>query len=170
MNLSNDQIAQLLRLIDVSHLEFILHEIGYDILTSEDIFILQANGINVYELSGANGIEDMYKLGMLSNYLTAKELKNTSYEELKSFIASGKFKKLTDTELAAINFIKKQAYLDIKGLGNKIKDDISQSVINTGKTREQYAQAIRDVANQAIYSNHIVTGKDRKSTRLNSSH
>ena len=150
MIFNTDQIAELTGVIDFFHTLFIGQNIGKDVLSKADIKLLEKNGIVVDTLSGTFA-EEAYKFGILASALKDKRTKGLTYNDFKKFINSGNFIPLTSAEQSALMAVKQHMYADIKGLGNRIAQDFSRTIIEASlKQRAKYEQVIKKTATKAI--------------------
>jgi len=150
MIFNTDQIAELTGVIDFFHALFIGNNVGADVLSKDDIKLLQKNGIVIDELSGTFA-EDAYKFGILASALKDERTKKLNYNDFKKFINSGNFIPLTSAEQDALQAVKQHMYADIKGLGNRISQDFTRIAIEASqKQRAKYEQIIKKTATKAI--------------------
>lgn len=157
MQLTPDQISELLKIIDYYQVYFIAEHVGQDILTTEDIEILTNAGIALDELPTHPTLEEAFQFGILSSALGDKKTKKMSYPQFKKYISHAGFIPLNAIEKQALMSVKRQSYKDIKGLGNKIGSDMHQLIIEGDKAqRLHYEHIIRDEAFQAIKNRESV--------------
>jgi len=151
MYLTPNQINELLGILERQHIIFLAENVGKDILSSEDTRILKKHGIDVEKLPKIGKIEQAYRFGMLADALGSKAAKGLSYAKFAEMLEAGRFFPLTAAEKASLDIVKLQSYKDIKGLGNRISGDLTQTFIEVDKKqREKYTQIIRDEATKAI--------------------
>lgn len=152
------QIQELLQIVDNFHVLFVAQQVGVDILTPDDILTLKNAGIDVEKWRGKDGkIAHAFKFGLLAEAIGNKQSKKMNYDQFKKFISSGRFLPLTQSEEAALNNLKHQAYNDIKGLGNKINHDFTQILIEVDqKKRKEYEKTVLTEAQQVILNRETV--------------
>ncbi len=160
MLISNDELSELFDIIDYFHILFIADTIGVDTLTSADRRLLISKGIDIADFETADDyMAYAYKFGILASALKgSKKIKDLKFADLKKFISSGKFIPLTPSEQFALDYIKQQAYNDIRGLGNRIKHDTGQIFIEASRTRRTRTErTIRKEGAKAIKDRKTVT-------------
>ena len=149
--LSRKQIKDVLKLFDLSEIIFITTELGEEVLSEVDKFILKQNGIDLKKIPKKKLVEYVFQLGMLSKTLSQRKLKDLTFRELLSIISSGKFVPLSAVELGAIESTKNILYNEIKGLGNKIKGDFSRVLIEAdAKQRLRTEKLIEEKTKETI--------------------
>lgn len=145
------KIKELMGVVDFYHTLFIGTNVGKDTLTKQDIKLLKSRGIDVSKLPDETIAEYSYKFGILSEALGDKRSKDMSFDELKRFISSKNYIPLTKAEQETLEYVKHQMYSDIKGLGNRISKDFSQTAIEVDRKRRfQYEKTIKDETTKAI--------------------
>lgn len=151
MYFSQEQIEEILDLIDFYHINFIGNNIGSSILTDKDKLFLSNYGIDfkIFPIDGT--LNNAFKFGVLAESLGDSVTKNMSYNDFKTYIKRGNFIPLTKQEEYALDFVKKRAYSDIKGLGNKIGKDVHTILIEAdNKKRQKYEDIIKTESIKAI--------------------
>ena len=139
------QIKELMGVIDFYHTLFIGTNIGKDTLTKNDINTLKSRGIDVSKMPDESIADYSYKFGILSEALGSKRSAGMNFDELKNFIASKNYIPLTSAEKATLEYVKHQMYSDIKGLGNRVSKDFSQTAIEIDRKRRLlYEKTIKD--------------------------
>lgn len=148
--LSPAQIDEILEIISQFHTVFVAGNVGVDILSKQDKLALQNAGVNTAQFTTSK-IEEAFRFGILSTALTNDTVKNMDYKAFKAFVKSGKFVPLNAAEKAALDVVKRQAYGDIKGLGNRIVQQVNNTIIQVSKQQEKkMRKQIQQVAHQAI--------------------
>lgn len=145
MILDQNQIQELLDIIEGYHLSFIAQNVGIDILSTKDQEFLKNIGFPLEKYKNIlTPVDYAFKFGILSTSLNEAVLKNFNFNQLKNYISKGKFIPLTQYEQDVLNSIKYQSFKDIKGLGNRIKQDINGYIIEEDqKKRQKYEKIIR---------------------------
>ena len=136
MFLTPAQISEILQIIAQFHLIFIAGNVGNGVLSDEDKIALQNAGIDVSNLP-IGKVEEAFRFGILSTALKNDAVKQMDYAAFKAFLKSGKFLPLTPAEEFALNVVKRQAYGDIKGLGNRIVQRTNSTIIQVSKQQER---------------------------------
>lgn len=145
------KIKELMGVVNFYHSLFIGTNIGKSTLSEEDKDLLKSRGINIDKLPEETIADNAYQFGIISEALGDKRSKSMNFEELKRFISSKNYIPLTSAEKEALEYVKHQMYSDIKGLGNRISKDFSQTAIEIdAKQRFQYENTIKDEVTKAI--------------------
>lgn len=152
MLLTPNELFELYQTIDYFQTFFIATNLGVDILTDGDRRLLELYGIDMASFENDEDyISYAFKFGMMASALKKDKVKSMNFSDLKGFIQSGNFIPLNDSEKYALNYVKAQAYNDIKGLGNRIKQSTGQIFIESSRTRRLRTQGkIRKQAKIAI--------------------
>jgi gas vesicle protein len=94
---------------------------------------------------------------MLTAALRDERVRIMSYKDFKKFLASQNFLPLTKAEQYALRSVKLQVFNDIKGLGNRISKDLTQTLIEVDKRqRSKMEKLIKYEAEQAIVERRSV--------------
>lgn len=143
MLFTTDELYELYSIIDYFHTFFIATNIGTDILSKSDKILLYNYGVDINSFKDDEDyISYAYKFGLLATALKKDKVRALDFDSLKRFIRSGQFIPLTDSEQYALQFVRQQAYNDIKGLGNRIKQSTGQIFIESSRTRRLKVQRI----------------------------
>jgi hypothetical protein len=138
-----NQIQQLIELIQAFQLDFLNQEVGVgDLLNSVDFKLLKKFGFNTESLQTDSILDYAFKFGVITTSLKEAELKKFTFNQLKNYIASGKFIPLTEYEKDVLSFVKKQSYRDIKSLGQRIATDLQTSISEVEK-RKRFEQMVK---------------------------
>ena len=149
MFFNTKQIFEVLEIVNRFHIQFIIKQVGYDILPESDKKILKSVGFNEVDFSSMGKIEENFRFGMLSTAIKESKLKKLNYKDFKKFLSSQQFLPLNEVEREALNAIKFQSYQDIKGLGERVSKDLSHIIIDKQK-RARAERVIRTEAEKAI--------------------
>lgn len=145
---SNDQINHILSIFDKQIAFFAARTLGTDVLSDQEKQTLSDAGVDVRKLQ-ADPAYDLvtlnFHLGLLSNVLSSKKIREMPYEQLVKYIESGNYIPLTQKEQAIIASIKRQSLSDIRSAKGKIFSDIN-NVVNKEflSNRANQEQFIRD--------------------------
>ncbi len=151
MQLTSDQIQQLFDIIDYYSIQTVAFNVGSNNLTKVDKRVLERFGVNVSGLSEYGNIDTAYKFGILSTLLRESENKVLIFDDLKSAVSSGSFLPLNAVERFALDSIKQRTYGDIRGLGNRMKNNFNTILIEQDvKQRRAYEKLIKKETTQAI--------------------
>lgn len=158
MFLSQDQINELMKIIESQVTGFVAFNVGSDVLTEDDRTLLQKYGVDVSNIVDENNLmEQSFKLGILSEAIGHKKSQEVTYEQMKEYIDSQKYIPFTETERAALENVKNQAYSDIKGLGNRIQRDTRHIIIEADRERRaEYEDIIQDAAERNVANRETI--------------
>lgn len=158
MNLSQDQVDELMEIIESQTLGFVAFNVGPSILSTSDIDLLARYGVDVTQISeDGNLLEQAFRFGVLSEAIGDLKSKEVTYDQLKSYIDQQKYIPLTEIERGALKSVKNQAYSDIKGLGNRIQRDTQHIVIEADRERRaKYENIIEDAAERMVANRESV--------------
>ena len=131
-------LHNLLEIINKNQALVIGQELGLDYLTEQDLQVLQKYGINqnlIYRLEKDTLFTSLH-FGLLSDALRELgKVNKIAYKDLVDYISSGQYIPLTEVEKNALQAIKTQSLSSIRGIGNKIFQDVNNILINN--TREE---------------------------------
>lgn len=146
------QIQELISILDNSKLLFIVSQLGPSYLSFTDKMRLKAAGIDLSKFTNKQGIlEHAFLFGILSEAIGDSRAKKMSYVDFKKFLASGNFIPLNQVERDAVEQIKNRAFTDITNLGNRMKNAVSNAMIQQNLSRaDMVAQVIRNKAVKAV--------------------
>lgn len=149
-----NQIDELMLVVDRYQLLFIGENVGWELLSDNDKEILRQSGIDIEQMMSKEAIgytEQAFKFGLLSEALGHKKAQAMDYPKFKRFVESGNFVPLTTREKGALASVKRQMYSDIRGLGNRMKQDLSSTMIEVDKKqRAVYEKIIQKEAQRSI--------------------
>lgn len=148
--LSPNQIQQIADLIQAYQLNFLNQSLSAGELFSKvDFQLLDRFGFDTKIVKNDGILDYAFKLGIVSSTLAEVEARKMSFNQLKSYISSGKFIPLTKYERDTLGFVKKQSYKDIKNLGQRLASDL-QASINVEDRRVRYERMIREETKSTI--------------------
>ncbi len=157
MFLNQNQVKELVDIVERFHIMFLAKHVGDDFLTNADKLLLKSSGIDLKKLSKRGGVEAIFRFGMLAEALGHKTAKALNFQRFKKFLAEGKFLPLTSSERSALEVSKMQTYNDVKGLGNRISKDLSQTFIEVDKKqRQKFQKIIKEETEKAILERKTV--------------
>lgn len=150
--LNPNQVAELVEIIQSQHLLFVVQHIGADVLSDADKANLKSFGIDIDQLQVQPlTFETAFKFGILSSALTKAAAQVMTYDTLKRKMLSNTFLPLSSNELRALQALKMQAYSEIRGLGNRISNDLNTIAIEVDRAqRLKYEKLIQDQAYETI--------------------
>lgn len=145
--LTPGQVHIILELLDRQILFFAGRSLGPHILSDQDKQLLASYRVdyNHSYLVDKDPVVKNFYLGILSNILSDKEVKELTSEQLINYIQSGQHIPLNAVERATIDSIKMQALSDIKTYRGRIFQDINNVVGNTfSDTKANQQEFIRE--------------------------
>ena len=158
MTFSPEQVEQILSIIDFQHTVFIANDLGTDVLTNSDKLLLKKHGVDYNKLyKEFTPFQQSYYFGKLSAALGDINTKDIKYNQFLQYLRRGQYEPLNEREKQALDFVKRQSYSHIKGLGDKIRHDVDRIIIEEdSKKRIQYQNIIRDAAKRTIIERNSI--------------
>lgn len=146
------QIKDIISILQRHQFVFIASQLGVQYLTQPQIDILKASGVDLDAFKNSKGIiEQAFLFGILSESLGDDRAKKMNYSQFLKFIKSGNFVPLTTEEEFALEQIKNRAYTDITGLGSRIIQGTSNTIIRVNiKEQVKIQKKIKDKAVEAV--------------------
>lgn len=130
------QIQDMLSILRRHELVFIATQVGPSYLTPQDKAILLAAGIDLNKFTDSNGIiQHAFQFGILATAIGSKRAKGMTYAQFQKFLASGGYVPLTSAQRYALAQMKTRAYNDITNLGNRMRNAVSNTVVNNNRKR-----------------------------------
>ena len=149
--LSNNQISELLSYIRFNYTMYIGKHVGADVLTNDDISVLNKFGIDIDDFPEYTTSDMAFEFGRLSQALSREEVASMPYQDIKKFIQGGGYFPMTDVEKSAFEYSKSQSYNSIKRLGEKAGSDLHRIVGNSEQAiRSKYEEIIRSETQKTI--------------------
>lgn len=141
-----------MEIIEGFHLLFIANSIGTSVLTPSDKKALKSFGVDWKQVPiGETKFDHSFKFGILAEVLGHDTAKVMTYKGLKKFLKSGKFPPLTAVERETLEYVKKRAYNDVKGLGTKIATGFSNTLLEIDqKNALEFEKILNKEAIEAI--------------------
>ena len=135
------QITDMLSILRTHELVFIATQGGVSSLTAADKAILLAAGIDVNKFTNAQGVvEHAFLFGILATAIGDSRAKKMSYAQFQKFLASGGYVPLNAAQRYALAQMKTRAYNDITNLGNRMRNAVSNTVVNNNRQRAAMVQ------------------------------
>lgn len=143
MNLSSEQINQLLDIFNHQLVMFAGNTLGSSYLSHSEKKILQDSGIDIESLYDhyKDPVELNFQLGLLTKII-GSQANTITFEQLRKFIANGNYIPLNEREKATINSIKHQALSDIRANQGKIFQDINNVVHGEGLYNRSHQEEV----------------------------
>ena len=163
--LNQNEVNELLDIIRNFHLIFTVSSVGAEMLSDVEKEILKQGGVDIDTLGINPMMDDAFHFGMLAAAMKTQSaitnLNAMTHAQMKSAIKQAGGIPLTTREEVALKRVKTQAYMDIKGLGNRVLNDYERILNSTetavfteiegsAKTRAEYEKIIRDSAVQTV--------------------
>lgn len=124
-----EDIQRLFNIIDYRLARVVADVLGKEFLTPEDINVLEAFGFDLEkEISSIPPYYQSFLFGRLAGILRPDQLKTLNYTDFKTYISDKQYGKLTDREKAEYSAAATRTYGYIKGMGNRIKETLGNSV------------------------------------------
>lgn len=142
-----NQIQNLLSVVDYHNTFLVVSFLGKEVLDDYDKFILKQHGVDVDEIheNTPPTYFQQYMWGKLSATLKEKDAKDIKYEDFEKYIKRGQYIPLSPREQREYEISKQKSYSHLKGLGTKIKGDISNILTEESVTsRLEYEKVIKD--------------------------
>jgi len=156
LKLSPSQLQEILDIIRHYHLTFIVNHVGESFLTKDDKKLLEKFGIDLSKIENIDTLGVSFKFGILSEALNQTQGNKITYEDFKKYLKSGRFIPLNKQENDILEAIKKQTVNDIKGLSDKIGNQIGDRILSEER-KQRMIEAITEEEQRGI--------QERKSLR-----
>lgn len=151
MFLNQNQIQEIVNIVNYQHILFIASNVGANVLSDEEIKMLKSFGVDVNTLDHITLLEQSFRFGLVSQSLGRKQSEQLSYQEFLRFIGNSGYLPLTEVEQNALEFAQRQAAKDIRGLGNRIGQNIETTLIEVDqRQRRAYENLIRTTTETKI--------------------
>jgi len=126
-----EQINEIVSIVDYHQSFLIMQVLGKDSLDDFDKYILKQNGIDVDKIQeGVPTYLQSLLWGKLSAMLQEKDARDIKYSDFIQYVKKGQYIPLSKREKAEYEVAKQKTYSHLKGLGIKIKGDISTILYN----------------------------------------
>lgn len=124
-----EEIQQLFNIIDYRMARVVADVLGKDFLTPDDQALLLRNGFDIEkELKKIPPYWQAFLFGRLSSSLTNKQLSTLNYTDLQKYIERKQYPSLSPREYAEYRAAATRTYSYIKGMGNRMRETLSNSV------------------------------------------
>lgn len=158
MKFSIEQIHEMLDIIKKNQAVFIAGQLGFEYLPTEDVKLLKKNGIDVKNFKDiVSEIDKSYYFGMMSFALGDNKSFNVKDDEFSKWFTSKIRNNRSTAQKESLEFIKNRAFVDISGLGSKVSNKISNTIITLNqkeqnrirsKVKQKTIQAVEENKNQ----------------------
>jgi len=151
MFLNQNQIEELVSIINYQHILFIASNVGISVLSDAEKEILKSFGIDVANLDQITLFEQSFRFGVLSQAIGHKRSENLTYTQFLNYIGSSNYQPLTEQESYALEFSKRQAAKDIRGLGNRVANNFQTTLIEIDQQqRNKYENIITSTTQKSV--------------------
>lgn len=156
-------IQEIFSVVDYRVAIVVADVLGKDFLTKEDEEVLKANGFDLEkEIQRIPLFWQAYLFGRLSSLLTPRQLLTLGYTDIKKYIERNQYKEPTRREIAEYKAAATNTYLYIKGMGNKVKETLSNSIskeellISVKEREEEVRRGIKEGIERGILERKAV--------------
>ena len=149
---SDKQIQDILRIVSFRHVVFIGTNVGIDVLSDFDKYVLGKYGIDPDKIkTDFPSLDKAFYFGKLSQALQDENTKKLTYNDFLKYLRRGQYEPLNEKEKAALKFVKNNAYGYIKGLESAVLKDVNSIILGESqKRRSAYEAIIKDAVKSAI--------------------
>lgn len=154
MNFSTKQLQKMIEVFSKNQAIFVGSMLGVDYLTDYDKYLLKLNGIDPTKLARLTDIEKMFYFGMYSELLGGNKSFKASKKKFNTWFEEQMEKPMSVQKTAALDFLKKRAYNDITGLGNRISNQFGNRIISASiQKRNLLRKKVKDATTEAFEKN-----------------
>lgn len=140
LNLTIQQIHELSSIIQRNQAIIIGNQFGTEYLTDYDKDLLEQYGVDIETLyeESADTIFTSFHFGLIVDSLNELgKVQQITYNDLNEYIRGGQYIPLTEYERAVINSIKSQSLSSLRGVGNKIFQDVNGFLQNSSRKAQE---------------------------------
>lgn len=143
-----NEIQQLFNIVDYRLARVVADILGKEFLTDEDKRILDDFNFKwEIELKKIPPYYQSYIFGRLAGVLNQEQLRSLNYTDVEKYIERGQYTKLTSREKATYRAAGTRTYSYIKGMGNRVKETLSNSI---SEEELKYTVAIKENIEQGV--------------------
>ena len=154
MIFTKDQIENLLEIIDLHTSMFIVTQMGGDVLSTYDKYILRKFGFNISKITREYPpYLQSFIFGRLTAWLSDNQANSIAYSDFKTYLSSGQYFPLTKKEKSLYDLSISRSYKHIKNLGDKRKDEFTKQLTEEDIRREIAGSFENRTSIQTIISN-----------------
>lgn len=159
MIFTQDQINTLLQIVDYHSSFLIGFNLGVEVLTPYDHFVLQQQGIDVNSLKQDwPPYLESFMWGRLSAQLSDKQASTVTYNDFEKYLKRGQYIPLSDREQREYEVARQRSYGHIKSFTDKIKTGVNNSILDEEQESSlDYAELLKKEMSTAV--------QDRKSLK-----
>lgn len=152
MFFSSKQIQEILSLVDFRFADLVWKIFGPSHLSKQDKDVLHKFGIDINKLS--NLIPPYWQnwmFGLLSGVLSETQTKQINYKDLLKYLQERQFKTPSKQEIEAYELACNRSYGYLKGLGDKMKKDITSYITDAElEMRLKQEKAIKEKISEGV--------------------
>jgi hypothetical protein len=153
MIFEQQQIEKLLEIIDLHSSLFITSQMGEDVLSSFDKYILNKFGFDVKNIvQKYPPYFQNFIFGRLTSWLSDNQASRIVYSDFKKHLETGQYFPLTNQEQNLYSIAKKRSYSHIKNLGSKMKETLTTNISEEDVRRELSESISKRKSIQSIIS------------------
>lgn len=155
MNFSMSQIHKIIAIIERNQSVFIGSKLGLKYLSPFQIKILKNNGIDIKKLGdGMSEIDKAFYFGMMAQSLGGLKSFQVTNKNFEKFFADKLNSPRNKQRDEALDFLKKRAYADLSGLGNKVTGQLQNRILTASLAeRNKKEKKIKKVSVDALDKN-----------------
>ena len=145
-------ILTMLGEVDINLLQFILYNVGSDVLQPYEIEILKNAGVDIEKLGVEfTPWEQQFLFGRLAGLLGHGSTLKLTYKDVYDYIHKKQFIPLSPRERDTLEIAKRRSYSHIKGLGETIKSTVEGLAYEVDlKRRDKYEKVISDAVQRGL--------------------
>lgn len=129
MIFTKNQIENLLSIIDFNTSMFISTQMGVDVLSTFDKYILNKFGFDVKKITEKYPpYLQSFMWGQLTGWLNNNQANSVSYSDFQKYLKTGQYFPLTTKERNLYDIAVNRSYKHIKNLSNKRKDHVTKLI------------------------------------------
>ena len=153
-----EEIQRLFDIIDYRIARVVADVLGKEFLTPDDEALLRKFDFDITkELKKVSPYYQAFIFGRLTGILTPEQLKTLNYSDVEKYVEKDQYDPLTRREKAEYNAAATRSYGYIKGMGNRIRESLGNSI------SEQ--EIINSVEERAIKEEHERGVLEKKSVQ-----
>ena len=144
MIFTKEQVEKLMEIIDLHTSMFIVTQMGDDVLSTYDKYILGKFGFDIKKIIQTYPpYLQSFLFGRLTSWLSDNQTSKIAYKDFTKYLKTGQYFPLTDHEQNMYEIATQRSYSHIKNLGVKRKDEMTRQ-INEQEVRKELQSAIKN--------------------------
>jgi hypothetical protein len=158
MTFTQEEIQTILNIIEYHHMFAVAWNLGPDTLTDDDRRLLSSFGVDLDALRrDLPQFDKIYHWGRLTAILKDSQSEQVGFGDFVKYILKGWYAPLTRREQFELELAKKKSYVHLKGLSDKVKKEISSTMISKEKYEDTIKQEIVSGVEKRKASSEIVS-------------